>query len=66
MPLPLADGFLASARSVRDLIARPEVANSWERESACAGMTTAAWPTALVRALARPQRAPAHVSAFGG
>jgi hypothetical protein len=40
VPLPLADGFLASARSVRDLIARPEVADSWERESACAGMTT--------------------------
>ena len=39
MPLPLTDGFLASARTVRDLIDRPEVADRWQLESACEGMT---------------------------
>jgi hypothetical protein len=39
VPLPLTDGFLTSARTVRDLIDRPEVADRWMAESACAGMT---------------------------
>jgi mycothiol maleylpyruvate isomerase-like protein len=39
VPLSLTNGFLASAATVRDLVARPEVADGWDDESACAGMT---------------------------
>ncbi len=39
MPLSLAPAFLASARLAADLALSPEVADRWEEESACAGMT---------------------------
>src|SRR4051794_25504609 len=39
MPLPLAEGFLASARLACELAGRPEVAARWSDESACAGMS---------------------------
>ena len=33
------DGFLAAARTVADLVGRPEVTRRWREESACEGMT---------------------------
>jgi hypothetical protein len=38
--LPLADGFMASARAAGALACRSEVRDRWDLESACAGMTT--------------------------
>lgn len=48
MPLPLADGFLVSARLVAELAARPEVAAQWDDESACVGMTVGGLANHLV------------------
>ncbi len=39
MPLPIAEGFLASARSAAELVTRPEVRDRWDLESSCVGMT---------------------------
>jgi hypothetical protein len=39
VPLPLADGFLTSARLAGELATRPEVGDRWDDESSCAGMT---------------------------
>ena len=37
--LPIADGFVAAARSAAELAASPEVGDRWDLESSCAGMT---------------------------
>src|SRR3954452_5486584 len=39
VPLPVAEGFITSARTAADLVTRPEVRDRWELESSCAGMT---------------------------
>ena len=39
MPLPIAEGFVASAQAAADLVTRPEVRDRWDLESSCAGMT---------------------------
>lgn len=39
MPLPIADGFVASASSAAELVSRPELRDRWDLESSCAGMT---------------------------
>jgi hypothetical protein len=39
VPLPIADGFVASARTAAELVTRSEVRDRWDVESSCAGMT---------------------------
>jgi hypothetical protein len=48
MPLPLVDGFQASARLACQLAGRPEVAVHWSDESACEGMTVGGLANHLV------------------
>jgi hypothetical protein len=39
VPLPVAEGFVTSARTAAELVIRPEVRDGWDLESSCAGMT---------------------------
>jgi hypothetical protein len=39
VPLPIADGFVASARAAAALVTGREVRDRWDAESSCAGMT---------------------------
>jgi hypothetical protein len=48
VPLPLTEGFVASARRAGALATRPEVADRWPDESACAGMTVGGLANHLV------------------
>jgi len=43
-----ADAFVAAARIAADLVGRPEVAQRWDEESACAGMTVGGLAAHLV------------------
>lgn len=43
-----ADAFIAASAIVAELVARPEVAEHWDEESACAGMTVGGLTTHLV------------------
>jgi hypothetical protein len=39
VPLPVAKGFVTSARAAAELVTGPEVRDGWDLESSCAGMT---------------------------